>query len=77
MKHHELVEFLSNFQNVKPRCNVKPLIEDLLATALLRIRGYLCCGTHWQAGTEFMGGTCPPKFWTVGDIIAFVPPNIL
>ena len=32
------------------------------------------------AGTEFMGGTggtCPPNFWTGGDIISFVPPNIL
>jgi len=34
MKQYELVEFLSNF-NVKPPCtNVKPPIDDFLATVL-------------------------------------------
>jgi len=42
MKHYKLVEFLSNL-NVKPplherkspRTNVKPLIDDFLATVLI------------------------------------------
>ena len=35
--------------------------------------------SNLQAGTEFMGGrgAMPPNFWTEGDIISFVPPNIL
>jgi len=34
MKHYKSVEFLSNF-NVKPLCtNVKPAIEEFLATVL-------------------------------------------
>jgi len=39
MKHYKSVEFLSNFQNVKPSCtNLDPSIEDFLATVLLQIR---------------------------------------
>ena len=29
----------------------------------------------YDAGIEFKGGTCPPNFWTGGDIISFVLPQ--